>query len=351
MKTCASVQASRLTKVDHFFRFACLIFGIQTNFTQSVCIERLAWVLWSFELVFFSFSIAVYYYLCFGSAKADQRMSFVDMSMSLNILISIVNALSAVFSVMREHDKLEALLQRHGRSFRDIIAPLLGLIVELTGSALNFTGPLANLPATAYMITDVLRAVFFMIYTDIIRGLSRSQEQALKLLSTPCGFKDAIAEKWSIRNRINVVNSIFGRTLPAYYLLSSTIAIFTVSRAIMTSDPLSPLHAVLMVITLLSLMFQLFVLAYRSDALKRQSLEIEYDLLKRIRPHSDQNSRLLELLVVFRFRDDWDNLQIGCFVHDLGNYVKFLASLVTFIAVILQFDYRVVRDFSTMTKE
>ena len=79
----------------------------------------------------------------------------------------------------------------------------------------------------------------------------------------------------------------------------------------------------------------MFELARKSSVLMSLSLQIEHQLTKRFRSETPVE------LAVFRFREDYDVPQVSVFSHSVPNYLRF--ERITCVAVILQFDYKVVR--------
>ncbi len=53
-------------------------------------------------------------------------------------------------------------------------------------------------------------------------------------------------------------------------------------------------------------------------------------------------AKTLELVEIFRFRHEWDGFHAGFVPLEMGTLLKMFSMLLAWVAVVLQFDYRVV---------
>ena len=55
-----------------------------------------------------------------------------------------------------------------------------------------------------------------------------------------------------------------------------------------------------------------------------------------------------ELTNVFRFREEWDSLKVASFSINLNSFLRYVATQVTFLIVVLQIEYEVTRTMNAL---
>lgn len=350
MKTTEFIEEKRASYLDYIFRVACLFHGLQTGYKPRIWLTRFLWMTWLVILISFLGTLPLNYQL--ETAVFEGHMSLSELTTSGHELLQCATVLCTVLLVLWEHDNIEPLLQKHERPPQKIVFPLVSILPSLL--ELGFRAKLLNQWFEVYtrirsLFTNFTMGIFFMIYVDMMSNFVKNQERILRNIATGRpNTKSVAAEKWKIRHQIKTVNSVFAMSLSAHYLLVFMTVVSSFAQIIRHKPDLE--DAIFMICALLVNLLQLLVLAHESSVLKRQSIDIECFLLRQIKAEdTSRNSLYTDLLAVLRFREEWDVLQVGCFTHDVANFLKFLATVITCVAVVLQFDYKVVRKITTLS--
>lgn len=193
---------------------------------------------------------------------------------------------SDVHVLVRE-EEIEFLLRRGGRRLPDVLLFPLPFCYNLTIGIMlagDHSIVLLVLVSAALGRFGLTTVVIEMIYYDMVRQvLGRLRRLHISSTEPTRDLRRSIPEKWDIRVRVSEVNSLFAILLCGFYFCVFTTAISLWSEA----------------------------------------------SIKRI-----------------KFRDDWDSLRIDCFEHGSANFLRFMSMMTACVAVVLQFDYLVVRKIN-----
>lgn len=160
---------------------------------------------------------------------------------------------------------------------------------------------------------------------------------------------ELIAQKERIRKDISILNELFAVPLVFIYCQIPTAAI-TLFIYFVTDTLL--LESYVSFFSQVSFVIFVFVMARRCNAVMSLLIEVEHRLLLKLNAMSSFGGLRTSSMghdcpqlqwQALRFDENWDSIHIGCFVHDQRTVVSFMASCVTCLAVVLQFDFKVVR--------
>ena len=180
---------------------------------------------------------------------------------------------------------------------------------------------------------------FFIIYTDIVVDLTIRNNRILEhARRTDRDLYDPLIVKWEIRHRIGKINSIFANLLSLYYVKYFMILMHFVAN--LDGRFLDPTGYTLMFLLVVGITLQHSELSRRSTELTSISVSTEYLLSKRFPPGTQTNNAL----AVLRFREDFD---VPMIAHGVPSFLRFLSFSITCLAVILQFDYEIMRKISS----
>lgn len=330
----------RRTPYDSIFRVICLAHGLDVEIVHTCFSKMMQRMFLVLRSVMFACSMLVYYV---HNTASGREFSVAQITSDLGGFIFLGSGTYAAWIIGRNQKDIQGLLRANGRCFQHVVFPALCALPAIVASVeMSFLccGWVPALNELLCMHAELTMISFFVIYTDVLMNLKRRNLKILASLRDGRDSECSIPAKWELRDAIARTNSICGTTLALFYVEFSMAAIYTFSRLVGSS------HDIHVRILLLSNVFcialQLLVLATRSSALVAISLQSEYYLSRRLRPDSSIE------LTLFKVRDEWDAPTVWCFSHSVRNFLKFLASAVTCIAVILQFDHRVVRRINSL---
>lgn len=198
-----------------------------------------------------------------------------------------------------------------------------------------------------------VRNLLNVIYIEATSVLETRCKSLLELSSTQRLRPQLLAnEKWLIQKSIMQLNALFAVPIAVVYLqitLDSILLTGTIATKITESAGLAVMfmHICFLV--------TVYVMAWRSSRLMSSLQKLEYRLLQRLseaeayddemlmeKINADQCCPSVQLKMIC-FDDNWDTPRVGCFVHSQKTFFKFCATLVTFLAIVMQFDYRIMR--------
>lgn len=185
----------------------------------------------------------------------------------------------------------------------------------------------------------------FVIYNDVVEGVRWNlNELGAEMASAAIDETNSLRGRWEIRDQIQKINSIFAVSISLYYFQSFLAAIFISAGVILGGSKYS-----LGTVTLLTFcchVLALYLMASNASDVDFSAGKLQCDVLRRLSLNADSAVYDTLLVNTFHFREDWDSLRVGCFAHSLRSLGGFVAAVTTNAAVVLQFDYRVVRTIS-----
>lgn len=327
------------TIYDTMFRIVCMWHGVSTG-------HHCTWAKRMYRAVVALRTIVLICLLLASFRKKSD--SGAEMSIALFFSESAIFMLEAsgIFLplfIVAQRKHLRSLFRRNGRCFHDVLIPPLCSVTYLVsrfdipqwGSDLISDGEKVLLLHAQSCLVGI-----FIMYNDVIGNLKRRNQEILRAIRSGKHSLNTIAAKWEIRDAIAKANSLFARIIAAYYIQFFACVIYTV--AMMTQNEPQRVDKSWLFINTAFVGAQLFDVARRSSILTPLSLQIEFELVKRIQPHPPAE------MAILRFREEWDVLQVSVFAHSAANFLRFLGSTITCAAIILQFDYKVVRTLNIM---
>lgn len=274
----------------------------------------------------------------------------------VNIANSVLYTSAAAVSLIRFF-RLRAenrpLLLRNGRNFREFVlhfmCPLAYLAINLRDAFLS-TDLTSHLAVTYSVSIDVIFACYLIILNDVILSLQMVHARVLWLTRNVTFNQQRILDgKWEFRQRVRQANEVFARTLALYHAQIFSVTIYAVTD--MYDHTRHWFNSMVAVFNLTCFLLQLHDIAKKGSTLKTQSFEIEEWLLNSDARKSLSKQSLNQMLLVLRFREEWDSLRIGCFVLSVENFFSFFLTCMTWAAVTLQFDLRTVRSLMSVIAE
>lgn len=328
------------TPYDSIFRFVCWAHGLDIGIFQTRCSKMMQRMLLVLRSVMFACGMPLYF---LHRTAPGREFSFAKITSDLGGFLFLGFGFYAASVIMGCRVDIQDLLQKSGRRVQHIALPALCALPAVAYAAETFAsgrGLVPKITEVLCMHTKFTMISFFMIYTDMLATLQHRNREILESIQAGHNSDCSIPAKWKLRDAIGTMNCIFGRTLALFYIESFMAAIHTFSTLGGSSH--DSRERVVLLSNVVGIVLQLLVLAVNSSALVATSLRCEYHLSKVFRPDSS-----IELLV-FKLRDEWDLPKVGYVFLNVSNFLKFLASAVTCIAVILQFDHRVLRKLNSM---
>lgn len=338
------------TPWDTIFRCACLYFGIQTSPVKRRGLNYCILSCWIATLLYAAYLVPFGSYELFTQEREPISLCKAIIYGYHSILAT--TSFYTVFWVSFNTKDLAPILRGNGRGLRDVFIPVTVAIAEMAWPFYGLlTRPSETFPRLPINIaTKLTPAAFFLVYTDLVAGVLNDQREILEssaLLDVDCNALSA--KKWKVRERIRVTNSAFAQILLMSYLQSFVTVIVLLGSTIAVGLPMSALISFLLL--LISVLVQMFSLAKQCSGFYMMCLETDQRLLREVWSTEICSACHSELRAVLRFHDDWDTFKLGCFCHSLQNFVKFLGTGLTCVAIALQFDFGVIRALTTLSNQ
>lgn len=340
------------TVSDLIFRCLLAVSGVQTGYTP-----RREWVkLLSTAICFLTLTSVPFG----GPYTVYKRISEPGISpRSLSDLVGTLTSVThsslstySIYVLYWKEREIEPLLRRKGRRCKDFILFLFCFVQIVIMDSIfivndmDFMSVMRNL---AFARQDTSLLVMIMVYYDMLGHLVERLRLVHDLSKEPViNWRRMILEKWSVRDRLTRINTLFALPLSVLYLHLFVSAVFLWARAFENRLDLCTVCLLILSVSCASL--QLTILACKTSEVRSQCVATEAELLRRL--HEDRRLAQVDITVtdIFEFYDEWDSLRLGCFGHNLKNFSRYWSLLITCTAVVLQFDYVVVRAMSDLLK-
>lgn len=335
---------------DVIFQLLLAAFGLHAGTTPWTWLRRVVSALGLASLIFVPFgSPYAIYEREFGNHTTSASLS--DTVVELGLISFTVVTIYSTFLLRRRGETIEPLLQCGGRPFSSVIVFLLyisQILIMDTIFIADHESSLRILQELGFARMDLVFVIIAMIYHDAVQALVVRLRQLRRVSRQPViNWMNLVSEKWKIRDRIDVINSLFSGLLASFYLHVFLSATFLWAGGINNFASYSR-------VCLLSMNFccftsALFMLARKASAVRSECETTEATLMRRLQEEClDLDLTPMEHL---RFREDFDSLRVGCFGHHQANFLRFSSVVVTSIAVVLQFDYVVIRTLNTLSNQ
>lgn len=340
-------QTKALNVSDILFRALCVMSGLFPQLSQSRRQRVVSVLIWLSTLVLWIFWI--YDFLCREIALGYEDPNMFQMISIPNWVIYSIVGLSWRLLFMLKSKDFESVLQKRNRRLRDVVLPVLSvspLQVLHVYKFFTITDKSARFGELCFLSFDFIVLGFFLAYEDATTHILKihTQLNVSTKTTTALTATEILAEKGRIRKMTRKINKLFALPLAMYYSNIVIVVLYTLSQSL--GNRSAAHETVILIVCQFCYLLQLSLLAKKGSTLATKCLKLESIVLMRI-PDNDSPSSS-HLLRAVRFREEWDVLKVGCFALGTPNLLRFLASCVTFIAVVLQFDYRVVRAMNRL---
>lgn len=333
------LQSRSASATDVLFRIMCAIHGVHTGFEKNRLLQGFTVLFWFASQVFSSLptQIETLREDFATSQKGEVVYKFVDFMQSFVFTATI---LYSIIRFVMCHDEFEAMLQRDRRHFRDVALHIFCNTVFLAAyvAFLAKSDSIGSvLSATLYSFLQIPCLSFFLMYNDAIYGLHSRQENILSLTTNIRAHRQKImAEKRDLRRLIKRANKFFRFPMTSYYALNFIWMVFSVVKVAKINY--SYYETLSLFLCQVSFLIQLFKIVADSSSLNDKCRDTEQKLLEQLQDTATQDKECLkELLLVVRFRKDWDALQVGYTSMRNSHFLNFVITNVTCTAVVLQF--------------
>lgn len=328
------------------FLYRCL--GLHSGFPKKRRFQRVTFVAWVLVHLAGFWSICVYWQ---GQLSDSGTRSLSDFSIFGHDCIFIGAVVFVNFKIMLNHDEIESLVRRNGRGTGELFLQLMyGLPFALVCLRRGLTEPDAGieLKEAYFALLEFSAAVFFLACSDMILNLKTIHEDILALASNTDANQDEILTlKWKSRDCLRRINELFSRIWGAYAMLMYSTAVFVVVE--MVCGRLSLFDKTVTLSGDIFSSFRLYRLAEGSSSLKDSCLKVERMILSKYQKNEIRRDTSKKLLPTMAYREDWDILLSGCFHLESRGFLSFLATSVTCMAVVLQFDYHILQNLQEVT--
>ena len=341
---------SREGIIDLAFRAICLLNGLQVSGKQGVLGGLLLKLVW----LGLSTLYAVTFILCKLREFRDENheLSLTRIVREINLFGFILTSLYGWFVFLTKQERIVRLLRTGNRRMIDLAMPCISMspYILLAAISCDWTAsPVTVIQRVGLIHCMVIGAGFFLVYTDILEN-NRALFQEISRSVDELELSSVAEKKWLARDQIQKTNDLFAWILSAFLVqIPTTIALtFTDLLRGVNFNAFGPYGF----LGLFTLTLQLFELARRSTACV--SLRRETSMgFARIAETTDVicaacQSKFIRIL---EFSEECDSLKVGHFPLSVANFLSFLISSIACVAVILQFDFRVMGALSKMASQ
>lgn len=329
-------------RTDSIVRFAYAVLGLHTGLKKRRFLQNVSFAAW-FIIHVSGISILLKWW--HGMMLGAETRSFSIYTLFLGDCVTIGCTVSFYISLIRHHEELKNFIRRNGRRPGELLRQLAYAtpvtILSFWGAFLSKTAEDA-LKEVYYISIRFSHIAFFLVSSDIVRNLMEGHDDLMALTAkTELNHERIRFSKWELRDRIERLNQLFSWLWGMHHAEIFNMSVFSVYEVIDGHSGI--FDKAILLLAHLFLMHRLFDLARGSSSLKERCLDIEARILSvDLRNEIGGNT----LLRVMAFREECDILRSGPFPLEKRKFINFLATSVTCIAVILQFDIRVLEDLN-----
>lgn len=231
--------------------------------------------------------------------------------------------------------------------------PIIYLYVTLVISDFRSRDFTTVMNHVCYLHRELVQNFFIILHLEALRAL----EGRCRILLAGLAVRhvkpaEVVREKLRIRNVVAKLNDSFATVLAILYgqLFMNSVTLF-----ILVITGTAPLQTKLYTAYVVCLTCAVFMMANKSSTVIELLVDVEHRTIQRFITIDGFAAGLPAVSFfqweVLRFSIESDTPQIGCLVHDKATFVSLMASFVTCLAVILQFDFKVVRTINDLAEE
>lgn len=330
------------------FRFLCSFHGLEAGFP---CIRIFGLVFWVIGAATFPFTQSLY--VLHATVLTTENKALSDLLVLFGGLNFMLTTFASMFTFIINHRVVENLIQTDLRNSRDVVMPILiciPFILTCVSILCRADDVMTRVAFANYLCFEISSMIFFMIYFNatghIVVQLGKLRETVQRRRSSS---SFVMRQKLRIREDIRVINSTFARSLALPHL-----QFFIGTTSTFVLDPyFSMFEKALLIGTFLSGTMMIIRVAQIGSQIISQCLDTEFHLWSlRMNPENTQNRlEQSEMMEFLRFREEWDTLRVAWFTLNLGGLLQYVLSIITCVAVVLQFDYKVVRSITALASQ
>lgn len=279
-----------------------------------------------------------------------EPLSFSQLIVVLNVISFSIVCLHWRLIFILRNDDFGFVLQNRGRRLRDMaftlfcVSSIQVLHIEQCFGAEDWSNGFIEF---CFLYFDFTVMSFFLLFDDAINNILKVHAQ-LGISTGAAVSSEAIRIillKCKIRKLVKKANKLFALPLATFYCQIVMTVLFIFSSVDEGKDTTGD-------VTIFSMLqacfiFTLFHTARKASIVAARSVELESLVITQITGGSQVE--YANLLSVIRFREEWDVLRVACFPLSVANLLRFLAFCITCVAVILQFDFKIVRALNRMS--
>lgn len=327
---------------DILFRFLCATHGLHTGLP---IIRRLGLFFWiAMDIIL---PVASFLHLKFSLTNRPDHASLSQLASMLGILIFALSTMASTFIFMVKHETIGKLLKTGPRNVGDVLLPMLCATPALVyiASVESYLDTITGASRLVnYTTSAISTATFFAIYYDVIDKLSSDLEALHQIVSrTDAKYRDLVKEKIRIRREIKTVNSLFALPLSLQCFRFFDMSLYL--SACLITGAKSRYATLLFIGFTATHCAQIYIANCKASRVISRCLRTEKRLLTIYAVDGEfrRNGEHRELLTALEFREEWDSIRMFCFTLRMDNVFRCLPTILTCMAVILQFDFKVVR--------
>lgn len=218
--------------------------------------------------------------------------------------------------------------------------PILVMYSALTAETCLSNAHLGCVDAVLHIYRIISRNYLIWIYLEVLAIVECRCRHLLAALSDrTLRSSDLVDQKWEIRDLISTLNSLFSFPLVFIY---SQISIGSVILFVHCVTGIRPVQTTLFAGCQLCLGYITNSMARKCSNIMALLIEVERRLLRGLHEVEFCSEYPQLQWRVLHFDEKWDAPHIGCFVLNQRTFMSFLATSFTCLAVVLQFDFKVV---------
>lgn len=300
------------------------------------------------------------------SRKLKEIVSLAKLAYSIIFCLAVVLVAITVNVIGFNLPKLLDLIGRENllRKPQHFLIFLVNLPVEIqlifSGiSAYKEGDPMLAIYYFGYISRVFMHNIMGIMYLNALNILDhRVTDLLTSLQSSYCKMDILVKMKWKIRNRIANLNSLFSAFLGFIYARTFTEIIVAIESFVTTTKTF---WFTLSCIARLSPLIVVYYVVHRSSQLMHHLVDVERLALRKLSEVNSFNGFVYLISSrhscpflqwqALRFDNNWDSPKVGRFVHNKQTFIGFLATCITFIAVVMQFDYRIVGHVRSLVDE
>lgn len=333
------------TPADVIFQIFLACYGLHAASLPKRWTKIACSVTWTVASCFYT--LTGLWYVC-DKLIAPSRLSLSEITVILGVTSYSLFLPYLLFGLLCKRRSIQPHLRHHGRKLGEVFPflMLLLLIIPWIIYKEEFRTVIASFSMLSQHMT---MAVSFMIYEDMACSLDQDHRRIRDALgSNSSTWEQLVAAKWGIRDRTRDINTLTGVPLAVSYANLFVSSVYITADMILQGGDIW--LKTLAIVSHSANLIMHFVVARKASEVRSRSEETERELLRRLGGTSTLGSVDTATMECLKFHPEWDTLYVGCFTHSLQNLSKFTSIIITCVAVVLQFDFRVVRTINDLSK-